>query len=226
MLIAYCRAGMHLLPWKVSGFVRGGNRTGLKPGGDAMGLDAFVYCDCVEKGRTTIPHPFPDLLYITECGEPWVATDDEDVIEQHEQWVAQHPCPHEDFFLDGYFLGNMSAIGFLREAVRQLVGDPESECPVLWNGVIYSGTHTGDYLTPDEAKQLKRELKKIRKLSFEKVRLPNSAQELRDLPDDQEPDRSSWEPITADVQQWMEEILTKLESLADSSAKVNKPIAF
>ena len=35
-----------------------------------MGLDAVVFCDCVEKNRLKSPHPYPGLLYISPNGSP------------------------------------------------------------------------------------------------------------------------------------------------------------
>jgi hypothetical protein len=33
-----------------------------------MGLDAIVFCNCVEKGKLKKQHPYPDLLYIAADG--------------------------------------------------------------------------------------------------------------------------------------------------------------
>jgi hypothetical protein len=35
-----------------------------------MGLDAVVFCDCVETNRLKVPHPFPKLLYVESHGSP------------------------------------------------------------------------------------------------------------------------------------------------------------
>lgn len=50
-----------------------------------MGLDALVYCDCVEKGRLRIPHPFPKLLYTEENGSPEIKSKDPKKIAAHEK---------------------------------------------------------------------------------------------------------------------------------------------
>ncbi len=36
-----------------------------------MGLDASVYCDCVETGRLHTPHPLPHLLFIADDEPYW-----------------------------------------------------------------------------------------------------------------------------------------------------------
>lgn len=44
-----------------------------------MGLDACVYCDCVERGKLQTLHPYPELLFVTESGRPEVNSDDEEI---------------------------------------------------------------------------------------------------------------------------------------------------
>ena len=42
-----------------------------------MGLDALVYCNCIEEKRLRTPHILPRLLYIQRGGNLWVRTKDE-----------------------------------------------------------------------------------------------------------------------------------------------------
>ena len=79
-----------------------------------MGLNAVVYCDCVEKGRLTRPHPRPDQLFIDERGAPDISSDDPRDIEAHDRWESLRPCEHERFWLIECWLGNVSVIGSIR----------------------------------------------------------------------------------------------------------------
>lgn len=40
-----------------------------------MGLDAVVYCDCYEKGRTRRPLPQPELVYVDQNGQVSLESD-------------------------------------------------------------------------------------------------------------------------------------------------------
>ena len=66
-----------------------------------MGLDATVFCNCVEKGRLEVPHPFPERLYIDEDGRPEIRVDDlpyQSVLsldEAHYAWLQSPPCKHQ-----------------------------------------------------------------------------------------------------------------------------------
>ncbi len=54
-----------------------------------MGLDASVYCGCIEKGRAKTPHPFPERLYVDDEGIPDMT--DTELLEDwllHDQWVV------------------------------------------------------------------------------------------------------------------------------------------
>jgi hypothetical protein len=163
-----------------------------------MSLNAVVYCDCVEKGRLTIPHPRPDLLFINETGSPDITSDDPLDIEAHDRWESLRPCQHEHFWLVERWLGNTSLIGSIRELMKQHLSDPAREYPALWSKVIYDGSHSGDFLTSDD----------VRKLSDEVDRLGR----MENLP-------------TTDTT-LLVEFLRKLHDLIRASLSVNKPISF
>lgn len=40
-----------------------------------MGLDAVVFCDCVETKRLEVPHPFPNLLCVESNGSPEITSE-------------------------------------------------------------------------------------------------------------------------------------------------------
>ena len=43
-----------------------------------MGLDAFVFCNCYEKGKLREPPPRPGLVFVTENGSLDCKSDDPD----------------------------------------------------------------------------------------------------------------------------------------------------
>ena len=163
-----------------------------------MSLTAVVYCDCVEKGRLTIPHPHPDLLFIDETGTPDIASSDPGNMEAHDRWESLQPCQHEHFWLVERWLGNISMIGAFRSLMRQCSGNPALEYPVLWSKVLYDASHSGDFLTGDDVMRLSDEVDRLIKMAH-----------LR----------------TTDTIPLME-FLSKLQDLVRASLGVNKPISF
>ena len=163
-----------------------------------MSLTGVVYCDDVERGRLKVPHPIPALLFIDETGCPSLASDNAEQLLLHDRWEAQHPCPHEHFWLVERLLGSVSAIGMIRELVQRVSRDPSLEYPVLWSKVIYDGSHSGDFLKTEEVVQLKNELDRLRR--------------VRDISRQDEAELNSF--------------LSTLEELILASLGVNKPISF
>jgi hypothetical protein len=162
-----------------------------------MSLNAVVYCDCVERGRLTIPHPRPDLLSIDEKGAPDISSTDPQDIEAHDRWESLRPCAHEHFWLIERWLGNVSLVGSIRALLKQSSGDPAREYPVLWSKVIYDGSHSGDFLTSDAVQQLSDEVDRL-------TRMENH--------------HADTAPLV--------ELLRKLEDLVQASLSVKKPISF
>ena len=163
-----------------------------------MSLTGVVYCDDVERGRLTILHPLPALLFIDETGCPNIASDNVGQLLLHDQWEAQHPCPHEHFWLVERGLGSVSAIGLIRELVQRVSKDPSLEYPVLWSKVIYNGSHSGDFLKPEQVVQLKNELDHFRGVGA----------------------------ISNQDKAELNSFLSPLEELIRASLGVNKPISF
>src|ERR1035441_4040137 len=80
-----------------------------------MGLDAVVFCDCVEKGCLTVSHPYPRLLYIASNGSPEIRSKDPVKVDEHDKWMNLPPCEHEAMMLGGCNLGNAGSISHLYE---------------------------------------------------------------------------------------------------------------
>jgi hypothetical protein len=140
-----------------------------------MGLDAFVFCDCYEKGRIKrIPSEF-DPVYVLSNGALEPRSDDPDVLERFDAWRAR-ACRHkEDGMIAGDYLGNAGFIEWLRDAFwpkRKLF-------PVLLGKVIYCGTHCGDHLSLRNVAKLAVELDRLKSFSIADKSLDKDLQILR-----------------------------------------------
>jgi hypothetical protein len=167
---------------------------------EKMGLDAFVYCDCVEKKRLKTAHPFSKQLVIRRDGCPDIRSTDPKKLELHDRWMEKRACRHEQCMLAGNWLGNAGWISLLLAEVNKISRKLGKEFPVLRDQVIYCGTHTGDYLRLKDVKRLEKEIKFLRSQDLKKAR-------VRDV-------------------EGMNEFLSKLKLLVEASLKVRKPIAF
>ncbi len=165
-----------------------------------MGLDACVYCDCVEKGRLRTPPPHVEFLHIADDGAPELLTNDLTIYSEFDEWEHSDPCSHEQLCLLSHRLGNMSGIGWIRMVVEQISAEPETAFPVLWKQVIYSGTHAGDFLTPEEAVRLGAELEQI--------------------------EHTSYTEYAAEQLSYFKDFLQMLKELVEASQLVDKPISF
>jgi hypothetical protein len=166
-----------------------------------MGLDACVYCDCVEKRRLKRPHPYPKQLYIGRNGSPEIRTVDAAKIERHDTWMQLPPCEHEEMNADSSHLGNMGFIGVLRDALTG-VSSQLPKCPILLGRVLYNGIHTGDFLSVGQVKRLLREIELLELVDLRLVGFP----------------RNQVKPLTA--------VTSELRRLAKCALKLKKPIAF
>lgn len=194
-----------------------------------MGLDACVYCDCVEKGLLKIPHPLPHLLFIDETGCPSTAPDDE-AQDLHYEWTCKHPCPHQDFVLIHQWLGNISLVALIRQTLEKISKHPSTEFPIIWSKVIYSGSHCGDFLTHDDVCQLQKELSYLSHLKN------LTDEDIKDLCGGRaifgkfilmhEFKLKSKEALKAHYSALFDEFLAHLKELVQSSLAVDKPIFF
>jgi hypothetical protein len=121
-----------------------------------MGLDAYVRCTCVRDDKAK-PHPFPDRLTFDETAEP-VLTGDPSVKEwtAHDRWFAKS-CEHGGYLVSER-LGNISMVAHLQSFVRALQGRPEPRFPILLEKVLYNGTHSGDWISREQATDLLKEV--------------------------------------------------------------------
>jgi hypothetical protein len=167
-----------------------------------MGLDAVVFCNCVENKKIKVPHPFPRLLYVSSNGCPQIRTRDAIKIAAHDEWMEIPPCKHGSMQFDGCSLGSGGAAIVISAALYIAQEQAKAKFPILLKKVFYSGTHTGDFLSLAQVRKLDVELKQFRKLK------------LTDL------------GIGKKDAKWMSEIFDCLARIVKVALKVGKPIAF
>lgn len=167
-----------------------------------MGLDAVVFCDCVENGNLPVPHPYPRLLYIAGNGSPEIRSRDPVKVDEHDKWMNLPPCEHEAMMLDGCHLGNAGSISHLYEILSWVTTGHGRTYPVLLGKVVYDGTHTGDQLT----------IRDVRRLSAELDRLKETIPSASALPGE-------------DARR-VALAIRELKRLVKTALAVNKPIAF
>lgn len=138
-----------------------------------MGLDASVYCDCMERGRLRTP-PRPEWnVYIDDCGARSAKTAELEALLAFDRWNVG-ACEHEDGMLLHHWLGNISAVGLIRATLSMY----PSQFPLILSKVVYSGTHAGDHLPVIRLAQLASE---VEALSSVRPSEPLAAEWIRDF---------------------------------------------
>lgn len=61
----------------------------------------------------------------------------------------------EDLFAADVRIGNISAVAWIREQIELRWAN---ECPVILNAVLYSSTHSGDFIPLDQVRRIKLEI--------------------------------------------------------------------
>ena len=124
-----------------------------------MGLDAFVFCDCFEKGKLREPPPRPELVFVTENGSLDCESDDPKILEEFDIWIRDRACEHEEGILTGFYVGNATLV----EELWEELANESNKFPILMSKELYDGTHCGDFLIKSDVIKLKAELKKLSK---------------------------------------------------------------
>ena len=124
-----------------------------------MGLDAHVRCSCIRDGRARAD-PFPERLLFDEAAGPYLGGDPslEDSI-THDRWFDDS-CEHHGYVISER-LGNISMIAHIREFLVGLQGRPRPRFPILLQQVVYDGTHSGDYISHEQAPTLLKEVEVV-----------------------------------------------------------------
>jgi hypothetical protein len=123
-----------------------------------MGLDASVHCNCVKEGKAP-PHPFPELLAFDETGEPTLKSDADISLKlwsKHDKWYRDS-CPHSGHLVEKH-LGNIALVACVRGFLED---NSRNSFPLLLERVVYSGTHSGDWVAASEVPQLLTETRRL-----------------------------------------------------------------
>src|SRR5678816_451352 len=86
-----------------------------------MGLDAFVFCDCYEKGRLRESPPTGVTLRVEPDGSLGREHDDGTLESDHawDTWREQRACDHGGGILLRHRLGNIALVGLLRAELHR-----------------------------------------------------------------------------------------------------------
>ena len=109
-----------------------------------MGLDAIVY-----KNIDNLPEQVRAQVKVV------------DSLTGELEFVApQPPSPHynESLLAADIRIGNISKVGWLRE---QIESRWPGRCSVILDAVLYSGTHSGDFISLDQVRRMKLEIAEI-----------------------------------------------------------------
>ena len=142
-----------------------------------MGLDACVYCNCIKEGKAP-PHPFPELLAFDETGEATLKSEREIALDlwlTHDKWFHES-CSHSGHLMVKR-LGNIALVAHVRGFLE---GNASYEFPLLLNRVVYSGTHSGDWIAARDVPQLMSEAKRLQSITSDPliVRFANDVMDL------------------------------------------------
>lgn len=120
-----------------------------------MGLDAAVYCNCFETGMLKEPPPCAELVAVGPSGRLDCRSEVEETLLAFDEWLLHRACEHEDGVVQDHYIGNMTLVGLLRSELERQA----DMYPVSLAKILYSGTHTGDYLSLVDVRNLQDELK-------------------------------------------------------------------
>ncbi len=116
-----------------------------------MGLDAYVFCDCFERGRIRSGPPESWGVYVDENGDR--TPRDLKSRPAFFEWNL-NACDHERGILLHYRLGHAGLIAIFRSGLKPIA----EKVPILFNKVVYNGVHAGDFVNPSEVHALSDEL--------------------------------------------------------------------
>lgn len=111
-----------------------------------------------------------------------------------DEWFQETVCEHEEGVIVSHRIGSATHVGLLRKELEK----DAKKFPVLLEKVLYSGTHTGDYLSGRKILKLQRELKVLAKFAASSKSSQSIVDEFRE----------------------------QMEELANSALAVEKPISF
>jgi hypothetical protein len=122
-----------------------------------MALDAFVYCDCFERDNLRCDPPRGMQLRVAPNGDLTCDAPDDSAWHAFTAWKLAKACLHQGMILVRHRLGKSSAIDLIRTELQK----DALRYPILLEKIVYSGTHTCDWLPLQALPALTQELKQI-----------------------------------------------------------------
>ena|SRR5688500_12123195 len=123
-----------------------------------MALDAFVYCDCFEKDNLRSNPPGGLKLKVALNGDVTCDAPTERDWFAFSAWKQTKACRHQGMILVHHRLGSTPIIDQLRGELQKT---KPIRFPFLIQKVLYSGTHTCDWIPLNALSELTAELKHL-----------------------------------------------------------------
>jgi hypothetical protein len=122
-----------------------------------MALDAFVYCDCFETHNLRSDPPAGLNVKTDPSGDIACNAPDERSWSAFVAWKQSKACLHQGMILLRHRLGTSEQVDRLREELQK----QPTPLPLLLERVLYSGTHTCDWIPSAHIAQLAEEVKQL-----------------------------------------------------------------
>jgi hypothetical protein len=119
-----------------------------------MTLDAWVFCDCLEKGRLREPPPPGCRLAVAGDGSLVCESGDFFVRAAFRQWLYSRACGHENGVLIHHSIGDTGEIRQLRAALGQL----SERYHVLRSQVVLNARRAESIVAPEQLSALRAEV--------------------------------------------------------------------
>jgi len=116
-----------------------------------MGLSAFVYCNCFEKGLVASTPKAEWNVFVDSDGSRSTTGIDLETELEFDRW-NESACQHEFGIYVDRPIGNVSLVRTLREALG--ASEMGKTFPILLGYVLYNGTHGGDSVPMELMPQL------------------------------------------------------------------------
>lgn len=120
-----------------------------------MPLDAFVHCDCFEKNNLRCDPPGDVEVKVEPSGELSCVAADEQGWASFHAWKRHKACLHYGMILLRHRLGTEAQIDTLRQEIKR----QPTPLPILLQNVLYSSTHTCDWIPSSLIPHLSEEIR-------------------------------------------------------------------
>jgi hypothetical protein len=183
-----------------------------------MGLDAWVHCDCFERGCLKTLPPLGVQPHLEPDGGLAFSTAVDDLWFQFETWLRDYACEHPQMKLVSHRLGNIGLVALIRHELAPR----RSEFPILFEKIMYNGCHAGDFVGVELLPSLEAEIKMLGNHSVQKSRISQWIQSWCPIFG-----RWGWWKLPSERNQlFLDDFRRQMEELIHAAKSVNKPICF